>query len=409
MAVHEIRIDFDKPLAAEPHTGHNRWHPDVKPALRCRAGDEVVIDARDANDLQLTRDSSANDLAALDLGVVHPLTGPIYVENAEPGDLLAVEILDVSTGSFGFTAQVPGVGFLRDEFPDAHLTRWDIADGWATSPDIHGIRVPGAPFMGIMGVAPSVEMVDRVRAREEDVARRGGFVLPPDPKGAVPFGGIVGTEGLRTIPPRENGGNVDIKHLTAGTTVLIPVFVEGALFSAGDGHFDLLAVEILDVSTGSFGFTAQVPGVGFLRDEFPDAHLTRWDIAQGDGEVCGTAIETSTTLHARFAVRKGGATDSLGSGIRFEQPTRAPHIPGPIYATTGISVDSEGVGHAENLTLAARNAALAMIDYLEAEYGYTREQAYTICSVVVDLQISEVVDLPNFVATALLPLAVLGG
>ena len=368
MAVHEIRIDFDKPLAAEPHTGHNRWHPDVKPALRCRAGDEVVIDARDANDLQLTRDSSANDLAALDLGVVHPLTGPIYVENAEPGDLLAVEILDVSTGSFGFTAQVPGVGFLRDEFPDAHLTRWDIADGWATSPDIHGIRVPGAPFMGIMGVAPSVEMVDRVRAREEDVARRGGFVLPPDPKGAVPFGGIVGTEGLRTIPPRENGGNVDIKHLTAGTTVLIPVFVEGALFSAGDGHF-----------------------------------------AQGDGEVCGTAIETSTTLHARFAVRKGGATDSLGSGIRFEQPTRAPHIPGPIYATTGISVDSEGVGHAENLTLAARNAALAMIDYLEAEYGYTREQAYTICSVVVDLQISEVVDLPNFVATALLPLAVLGG
>lgn len=367
MAVTEIRIDYDVPLSGEPDKGHNRWHPFVEPVVRCKPGDDVVLEARDGTDLQLNRDSTADDVAQMDLGAVHPLTGPVYVEGAEPGDLLAVEILDVSTGSFGFTAHIPGVGFLRDEFPDAHLTRWEIGEKWATSPDLPGVRVPGAPFMGIMGVAPSLEMVDRITAREADVVRRGGFALLPEPDGAIPAGGVVARSGLRTIPPRENGGNVDIKQLTAGTTVLLPVFVEGALFSTGDGHF-----------------------------------------AQGDGEICGTAIEANATLHARFGLRKGKAAGTR-QGIRFEQPQRAGHIPGPVYATTGISVDSDGVGHAEDLNHAARNAALSMIDYLEAEHGFTRQQAYTICSVAVDLHVSEVVDVPNFVVTAFLPLAVLVG
>ena len=365
MTVHEIRIDYGVPLSREPHKGHNRWHPAVDPVLRCRAGDEVVIEARDGTDLQLNCDSTSADIESMDPSRVHPLTGPIYLDGAEPGDLLAVEILDVATGSFGFTAQIPGFGFLRDEFPEAHLTRWEIADGWATSPDLAGVRVPGAPFMGIMGVAPSTEMLLRVTAREDEMLRRGELALPPEPIGAVPAGGDIAETGLRTIPPRENGGNVDIKQLTAGTTVLIPVFVEGALFSAGDGHF-----------------------------------------AQGDGEVCGTAIETNATLQARFGLRKGQATGP-GAGIRFEQSDRSRPIGGPTYATTGLPIDSEGVGHAENLTLAARNATLSMIDYLEAQHGYTRQQAYTICSVAVDLQVSEVVDVPNFVVTAFLPLAVL--
>ena len=190
--------------------------------------------------------------------------------------------------------------------------------------------------MGIMGVAPSLDMLNRIRAREDDVADRGGYALPPDPAGAIPADGDIAETGLRTIPPRENGGNVDIKQLVAGTTVLVPVFVDGALFSTGDGHF-----------------------------------------AQGDGEVCGTAIEADATLHARFGLRKGAAV-SLRGGLRFEQAERSQHIGGPAYATTGIPVDRDGVGHSENLTLAAQNATLAMIDYLEAEYGYTRQQAYTI-------------------------------
>ena len=367
MTVHEIRIDYGVPLSREPHKGHNRWHPSVDPVLRCRAGDEVVIEARDGTDLQFNCDSTSADIESMNPSRVHPLTGPIYVDGAEPGDLLAVEILDVATGSFGFTAQIPGFGFLRDKFPEAHLTRWEIAGGWATSPDLAGVRVPGAPFMGIMGVAPSTEMLLRVTAREDEMLRRGELALPPEPMGAVPAGGDIAETGLRTIPPRENGGNVDIKQLTVGTTVLIPVFVEGALFSAGDGHF-----------------------------------------AQGDGEVCGTAIETNATLRARFGLRKGQATGP-GAGIRFEQSDRSRPIGGPTYATTGLPIDSEGVGHAENLTLAARNATLSMIDYLEAQHGYTRQQAYTICSVAVDLQVSEVVDVPNFVVTAFFPLAVLGG
>lgn len=367
MTIHEIRIDYGVPLSREPHKGHNRWHPAVDPVFRCRVGDEVVIEARDGTDLQLNRDSTSADVDSLDASLVHPLTGPIYVDGAEPGDLLAVEILDVSTGSFGFTAQIPGFGFLRDEFPEAHLTRWEIADGWATSPDLAGVRVPGAPFMGIMGVAPSAEMLCQITARENDMVRRGELALPPEPAGAVPAKSDIAETGLRTIPPRENGGNVDIKQLTAGTTVLIPVFVEGALFSTGDGHF-----------------------------------------AQGDGEVCGTAIEANATLHARFGLRKGQAMGP-GAGIRFEQPDRSRPIGGPTYATTGLPIDADGVGHAENLTLAARNATLSMIDYLEAEHGYTRQQAYTICSVVVDLQVSELVDVPNFVVTAFLPLAVLDG
>ena len=367
MAVHEIRVDYNVPLSREPHKGHNRWHPGVEPVLACRPSDEVIFEAREGTDRQLVPGSTAADVAAVEVGRVHPLTGPVYVDGAEPGDLLEIEILDVFTRSWGFTAQIPGVGFLRDEFPDAHMTNWEITDGRATSPDLPGVTVPGAPFMGIMGVAPSLDMLNRIRTREDDVADRGGYALPPDPAGAIPADGDIAETGLRTIPPRENGGNVDIKQLVAGTTVLVPVFVDGALFSTGDGHF-----------------------------------------AQGDGEVCGTAIEADATLHARFGLRKGAAV-SLRGGLRFEQAERSQHIGGPAYATTGIPVDRDGVGHSENLTLAAQNATLAMIDYLEAEYGYTRQQAYTICSVAVDLQVSEVVDIPNFVVTAVLPLAVLDG
>jgi formamidase len=370
MAVHEIRIDASVPLTAELATGHNRWHPDIPPVVRCQPGDEVVMETRDALDHQLTVDSTAADAGSVNLNVVHPLTGPVYVEGAERGDLLVADIVEVAPRPFGFTAQIPGFGFLRDAFPDPFLVKWDIADGWAASEDLPRVRIPGAPFMGTIGLAPSRELLGRIAEREQDLLERGGFVLPPEPADAVPADAGIAREALRTIPPRETVGNVDIKQLSAGATLLMPVWTEGALFSAGDAHF-----------------------------------------AQGDCETCGTAIEMDATLRVRFDVRKGAAAERGIRDLQFERDDYvvAPEYQAPrrFFATTGISVDRDGSNHSEDLTVAARNALLNMIDHLVAEYGYTRQQAYALCSVAVDLKVSELVDVPNFVVSAFLPLDVL--
>lgn len=368
MAQHEISIDWGRTLTEQPETGHNRWHPDVQPLARCRPGDEVTLETRDALDGQIGSDATLESVTSVDLGVVHPLTGPVYIEGAEPGDLLQVEILDIEPDSYGFTTEIPGFGFLQDAFPEPFLVRWDIADGWATSRDLPGVRVPGAPFMGTIGVAPSRELMARAVAREQAAADRGALILPPSPEGAVPAGQAA-EEGLRTLPPRENGGNVDIKQLVAGTRLLLPVHVPGALFSAGDAHF-----------------------------------------AQGDCETCGTAIEMRARLRVRFAVRKGEAAARGIIGPRFERDDYylPPEYAAPrrFVATTGIPVTPEGENRAVDLTLAARNALLAMIDLL-GERGFSRQQAYALCSVAVDLKVSQVVDVPNVLVSAFLPLDVL--
>src|SRR5437879_3425050 len=258
MATHEIRIDRRLPLAAEPHTGHNRWHPDIPPVLRCEPGDEVVLDTRDTFDGGFDRNSTAKDVEQANFGLVHPLTGPVPVD---------------------------------------------------------------------------------------------------------------GAEGLRTIPPREHGGNVDIKQLTAGTRLLLPVWTGGALFSAGDAHF-----------------------------------------AQGDGESCGTAIEMAATLQVRLDLRKGQAAERGIRTLCFERDDPGPSEfspPRPYFATTGMCVGRDGRNEFEDVPLPARNALAAMIDHLGHEYGYSRQQAYAICSVAVDLKISQVVDVPNVIVSAFLPLDIL--
>jgi formamidase len=192
-------------------------------------------------------------------------------------------------------------------------------------------------------------------------------VLTPDPAGAVPGKGVAATEGLRTIPPRENGGNMDVKQMTKGCTLQLPVAVEGALFSVGDGHF-----------------------------------------AQGDGEVCVTAVEMGATAVVKFKVVKG-AGKSLARGPRFRHrdyfapPEWA--VPKRFLAATGMPIRDDGVNEGENLTLACRNALLNMIELLQ-ERGWTREQAYVISSVAVDLRVSNVVDVPNYVVSALIPEAI---
>ena len=370
MATHEIRIDRSKTLLEEPGTGHNRWHPDIPPVLRCEPGDEVVLETRDAFDGQMGPDATLETVAAPNLDVVHPLTGPVFVRGAEPGDVLEVDILDVEPDRYGYTVQVPGFGFLRDVFPDPFKVNWDIADGWATASELPGVRIPGSPFMGTIGLTPGHELLVRTAAREQALLDRGGFVLPPSPSSAVPDDPRIAGEALRTIPPREQAGNVDIKQLGKGARLLIPVDTPGALFSAGDAHF-----------------------------------------AQGDCETCGTAIERRATLRVRFGLRKGEAAEKGIRDLRFARDDYylPPNYAAPrrFYATTGISVTKDGENHAEDATLAARNALLNMIEHL-TERGWTRQQAYAICSVAVDLKISQLVDVPNMLVSAFLPEDIFG-
>jgi formamidase len=234
--MHRIHVDRSKKLSAEPHTGHNRYHPDIEPALEVAEGEEVVLETRDALDGQLTPRSTIADFERLDVGAVHPLTGPVFVKGARPGDLIEIEFLDIVAQPTAFSAIMPGLGFLRDIMTEPFLVHWTLRDGWATSEQIPGVRIPGAPFMGVSAVAPSAEKLKEWTSREQRVIDKGGMALPPDPAGAVPAGRC-GLQGLRTLPPRENGGNFDVKQLTKGAKLILPVFTEGALFSTGDAHF----------------------------------------------------------------------------------------------------------------------------------------------------------------------------
>ena len=365
-----IELDYTKRCADEPTKGHNRWHPDIPPAVEVDPGEEVVLQTRHAFDGQITPNSHAADLLSADLNLIHPLTGPVYVRGAEPGDLLEVNTLNIEPAPWGFTVILPGFGFLRDLFTEPFMVHWTLGGGYAESPELPGVRIPEAPFMGTIGVAPSRALHQEILLREEELRLRGGAVFGPDPAGAVPSTEPVASEGLRTIPPRENGGNVDVKQLTAGTRLYLPVFTEGALFSAGDAHY-----------------------------------------AQGDAESCGTAVEMECTLHVSFQIRKGDATRR---NIRFPIFERDDYFTSPemaaprrFLATMGMCI-ADGVNESENATLAARHALFNMIQLL-MERGWSREQAYCICSVAVDLKLSEIVDVPNFVVSAFLPLDIFSG
>src|SRR5712692_11826628 len=368
--MHAIRIDRGKPLAEEPHLGHNRYHPDIAPVAEVGEGEEIALETRDALDGQITPGMSGADLASIEAGVVHPLTGPVFVKGAQPGDMLEIEFTDIIAQPTAFSAIMPGLGFLRDVFADPFLVHWQIREGWATSAEIPGVRISGAPFMGVSAAAPSADKLAEWTAREQRVIDAGGFALPPDPNGAVPTGPC-GLAGLRTLPPRENGGNFDVKQLTKGAKLYLPVFKEGGLFSTGDAHF-----------------------------------------AQGDGEVCVTAVEMGATAIVRFKLHKG-----LALRRKFTSPvfSRESYFTDPRFAAPerflgvmGMPINAAGEIEAENLTLSCRNAVLNMIELLQ-ERGFSREQAYVICSVAVDLRVSNVVDVPNYVVSALLPEAIFDG
>src|SRR5256712_12469302 len=271
-----IEIDRGKRLQVKPTRDHSRFHPSIPPIVSVDEGEEVVLPTRDGVDGQLGPSTTEADMAAMESGAIHPLTGPVFVKGARAGDVLEVEFLDILPEPHAFTAIVPGLGFLRDLFTTPFLVHWQIRDGWATSPRLPGVRIPAAPFMGVSGVARSMPQLRAWTARENDLIARRGLDLPPDVTRAVPGHRPAGTEGRPTLPPRENGGNFDVKQLTKGSKLLLPVSVDGALFSTGDGHF-----------------------------------------AQGDGEVCVTAVEMGATAAVRFRVLKGTGAARAMRGPRF--------------------------------------------------------------------------------------------
>lgn len=405
LRIEVIRDNNGVPVkCADDPVCHNRWVPGANTGIQSVAvanpGDTVVFETRDAFDNQFNRDTVPSDVAAANLNLVHPLTGPVYVNGAEAGDVLAVTVVSVVPGPdrFGYTVAVPGFGFLRDLFTDPFIVRWELRGKGrsgkfsATSEDLPGVRIPGNGFAGTMGVAFSDAKTDEVLTREADLLANGGFVLPPEPLDAAPddlcgVGGPLINECLRTIPPRENGGNMDVKQMIAGTTLLFPCFVDGCLLSTGDVHF-----------------------------------------AQGDGEVAGTAIEMNAVVTVKVDVRKGEA--GLIRRPQIEGTAR-PNLlkklaPKRFLATTGLPIKEAGefnpqlnylnstlvtnlANLSEDATLAARDALINMIDLLigprsPAPVPLSRVQAYILSSVAVDLHISQMVDVPNFVVTAILPL-----
>jgi formamidase len=311
----------------------------------------VTFECRDGIGSQLTRESSHADAGRLDLGVGHPITGPVFVEGAEPGAALEIEFLAYEPDDFGTTAVIPGFGFLADLFPEPYVVKWEIANGIARSVELPGVAIPQDMFAGVVGVAPSPERLASYLAREDELRDQGQPVADSMPERAVP---PAAAEGARTIPPRETGGNMDVRHLVAGAKLWLPVDVPGALFSIGDLHF-----------------------------------------AQGDGEVCGTAIEVAGCVTVRFAVHDVPAP----AFPAYETP--GSRTVERSFATVGIPVD-EGM----SIDAAARAALLEMIGHLERRYGFERPAAYALCSACVDLRISEVVDVPYPLVSALLPLDV---
>ena len=293
---------------------HGVWDRSIAPVLRISPGDTVVVEMQNASGGQLTADSAASELASLDLARINPVTGPIFVDGAKPGDALVVEILELDVDTWGWTANIPGFGLLADRFTEPVLRTSRIAHG--TIELFTGMRLPSVPMIGTIGVAP---------------AEAGAFSV---------------------VPPTRYGGNMDIRHVGAGATLYHPGAVDGALLSLGDGH-----------------------------------------AAQGDGEVCGTAIETTAVATLRVSLE------------------RERHLPAPMLLTdmrshrTGRAFATTGIG--PDLLQAARDASNAMIDEIVRRTTLSAVDAYLLTSVAGDLKISEIVDEPNWVVSLHLDAALL--
>ena len=302
------------------HHCHHGWDNANAPVLRIAPGETVEFETVDSSGGQLSAASTLADMATLDFSKVNPVTGPVFIDGAEPGDALKVTLVSFKPSGWGWTANIPGFGLLADQFKDPALHIWTY-DPVGMAPALYGPggRVPLKPFTGTIGVAPA----------------EGGL--------------------HSVVPPRRVGGNLDIRDMTVGTELYLPVEVAGALFSVGDTH-----------------------------------------AAQGDGEVCGTAIESPMDVTLSFDLVKG-------ANLRFPRfRTAGPvtrHLDAVGYeVTTGVGPD---------LMEGARAAVSGMIDLLTARHGMSAVDAYMLCSVCGDLRVSEIVDMPNWVVSFYFPRVVL--
>jgi len=362
----------------------NRYHPAIKPVARAKPGDLIVVHTRDALDSNLNINSKPKDVTAIDVNLIHPMTGPIYIEGAKRGDVLAIKLINVTPNEYGYTTIIPGFGFLPDLYTEPFIANWKLNHVEAVSAEVPGVRIPMNGFMGSVGVMPGTQEVDTWLARETQLAAAGGVALPPEPTSARPPE-ICGPKGshkdkcLRTIPPRENGGNMDVKQMVEGTTLLLPCFIDGCGLFIGDVHF-----------------------------------------AQGDGEVAGTAIEMGAVVTVETSIRKGMASVVKqpmfegGSQIKKLEPDSFHAVVGYPFKAAGevppqwTYLDSAKIKPLTNLsndvTLAARNSLINMIDWLKTTKGLTKEQAFVVTSVACDLRISNVVDVPNYAVTTICPM-----
>ncbi len=348
-----MRIEIDRalPLHEGAERGHNRWHPELEPVASCEPGDEVTFEVRDSRDRTIGPDSDHADL--LDTpSLAHPLTGPLAVAGAEPGDVLELEVLAYETDDFGWTAIWPGSGFLGDLFERPFLARWELDGDRARSQQVPGVTVRACAHAGVIGVAPSLSCSSApAPARRRSRARP---ARPPSwPGRRRPPTGCPPTRRARTAATWTSATSA--RALGCGCRCTC----RGALLSVGDLHF-----------------------------------------AQGDGEVCISAIETGGSASFRVGLRRGGWRPTFPC---YEAPPRPPRA---MFATTGIPLADAGSQGDLDLNLATRRALLELLGWLTAEHGLEREAAYVLMSVAAELRVSELVDAPNALVSAALPLDV---
>lgn len=364
--VPRLTCEVGLPLARQSAIGHNRWHPEIPPAVAVDPGGEVILESAAYDDYQVHDNGSLDELRRIDLTRMHPLTGPVYVHGARPGDVLVAEVLGVEPLSgIAFSNILPGTpGLLGEIFPDGYRSTWHARGSIAESPELPGIRIPAQPHPGTMGVAPSFELMRLWHEREKPLYAD-GRAFAPDPRNALLRG--LGEEAAqvaaRTQPPRENGGNMDINTLGPGAVVYFPVFVDGALLSLGDHH--------LSAGDGECSFNAmEMDGRTWLRLNVIKDGMARHRIT--------TPVVRPASLGARF-----GADRYLGFN--------------------GFCFSGEEQGY-QDASFAAREAMSRAVDYLMG-LGYSGEQAYVILSVApVEFHISCIVTIPNPTVTLYLPI-----
>jgi acetamidase/formamidase len=306
----EVKNNLKPDFTLTKDQTHNKFSSSIPSILTVKSGAIIEAYTEDASDEQFNLNSKVEDIGSLDFEPIHPLTGPVFVEGAQPGDVLKVTLHEIELGDWGWNAIYPGFSFVADSIKGEYLRIYDLKDDKTKVNFNDSIQLKLNPFPGVMGVAPATQDL------------------------------------LSTIPPRANGGNMDDPNMTVGTSVYFPVFVEGGLFSIGDGH-----------------------------------------AVQGLGEVCGTAIEVPLRIVYEIELIKHKSIDEP----QYETKD--------YYATTGYGTTIDS---------AAKKATLYMIDYLMKEHNLSELEAYALCSLAGDLKIAETVDLPHMLVTMHMSKEVLG-